>query len=142
MFSQLMRPFSIRGVKTGSEWRPKRAVVIGLYAAVFCFGFLVAHPIAHLALMIGLGAMALSITTIAAIVAGVLLLMWTFDRCVAGRVALSPRLVRALFTEVEPNRQPSDRNVVRLVETHAGATGAAGANLHHKQISGLSSTLS
>lgn len=103
LISQLVRPLSIRGVKTGREWRLKPAVVIALYAGVFGFGYLLAYPVAHLGMMLGLGAIANCAMTLIVIVGGMLLLMWAFDKFVAGRIAIHPRLVRALFYEVMAN---------------------------------------
>lgn len=88
--------------------------MIALYAAVFAFGFAAASPIAHLAVLLGLEATALSVATVMAIVGTMLFLMWSFDRCVAGRVVLSPRWVRVLFVEVK--RQRRDERLIRLVQ--------------------------
>lgn len=101
LFTQLIRPFSIRGMKTGSEWRPKPVAVFVLYAAVFGFGYLLAGPIAHLGMIMGLGAIANCTMTLVVIVGGMLLMMWVFDKFVAGPIAIPPRLVRALFYEVK-----------------------------------------
>jgi hypothetical protein len=109
LFTQLIRPFSIRGMKTGSEWRPKPVAVLTLYAAVFGFGYLLACPVAYLGMMMGLGAIANCTMTLVVIVGGMLLLMWVFDKFVAGPIAIHPRLVRALFYEVKPQTAPGDR---------------------------------
>lgn len=104
LFSQLIRPFSIRATKTGSEWRPKLAAVFALYAAVFGFGYLLANPVAHLGVMLGLGAIANCTMTLVVIIGGMLLLMCAFDKFVAGPIAIHPRLVRALFYEVRAEK--------------------------------------
>ena len=104
---QLMRPFSIKGVNSGSRWRLRRPVVLALYAAVFAFGFVLASPIARLGATLGLGLVVNDVVTVTAIIASMLLMMFLFDRFVAGRMVLSPRLVRVLFTEERPRDSDS-----------------------------------
>lgn len=119
LFLQLIRPFSIKGTKTGSEWRPRPVAVLTLYAAVFGFGYLLAGPIAHLGMMLGLGAIANCTMTLLVIIGGMLLLMWVFDKFVAGPIAIHPRLVRTLFYEVKDARTvgpiPNDRDRSAIV---------------------------